>query len=143
MLFIFVLRAEVKPRHPHRGCGLNRFHRKKCEWKRRLCLPRHSEWPPSIINSGNNEGVWLLTSSPSRRLAIPMGQSTGLPTGIKIARIVKFWAMGASTASNAQCHALVQLSGIGRGRALGYNANTGFAIEFENGVRQIVAGNID
>jgi hypothetical protein len=37
----------------------------------------------------------------------------------------------------------VQLSGIGRGRALGYNANTGFAIEFENGVRQIVAGNID
>lgn len=98
---------------------------------------------PSIINSGNNEGVWLLTSSPSRWLAIPMGQSTRLPAGIKIARIVKFWAMGASTASNAQCHALVQLSGIGRGRALGYNANTGFAIEFENGVRQIVAGNID
>lgn len=79
-----------------------------------------------------------------------MGQSTGLPMGIKIARIVKFWAMGGSTASNVQCaicnvqcHALVQLSGTGRGRALGYNANTGFAIEFENGVRQVVAGNID
>lgn len=33
--------------------------------------------------------------------------------------------------------------GTGRGRALGYNANIGFTIEFENGVRQIVTGNID
>ena len=223
--------------------------------------------PPALINSGNNEGVWLLTSSPSRRLAFRKGQFTGLPTGVKIARIVKFWAMGNSTASNAQCLALVQLSGTkvttandqalllwqenatvavlmregdlapgcggarigvisrveadawassyaviasltssdfnsnlalftgitmsrgnpttevslrrpflrlrkgqrfenqpspiksialpskntpasgaggtGRGRALGYNANIGFTIEFENGVRQIVTGNID
>lgn len=67
--------------------------------------------PPAQINSGNNEGVWLLTSSPSRRLAFRKGQSTSLPSGVKIARIVKFWAVGNTSASNAQCLALVQLSG--------------------------------
>jgi hypothetical protein len=39
----------------------------------------------------------------------------------------------------------MQLSGTGRGRAraLVYNANIGFTIEFKNGVHQIVTGNID
>lgn len=107
------------------------------------CAYRATLRGPPIINSGNNEGVWLLTSSPSRWLAVPMGQSTRLPACIKIARIVKFWAMGASTASNEQCLALMQLSGTGRGRALVYNAYIGFTIEFKNGVHQIVTGNID
>lgn len=64
------------------------------------------------VTTTNNEGVWVLDSTPSRRLAFRKGQSLITPVGVKIARVVSFWAMGYSAATN-QCLALVQLTGTG------------------------------
>jgi hypothetical protein len=64
------------------------------------------------VTTANNEGVWVLSSTPSRRLAFRKGQSLITPVGVKIARVVSFWAMGSTLIDN-QCLALVQLSGTG------------------------------
>jgi WD40 repeat protein len=69
--------------------------------------------PASLVTTATNEGIWLLKSTPSRKLAFRKGQSTALPSGVKIAKIVNFWAAGWSIASSSQCLALVQLSGTG------------------------------
>ena len=62
----------------------------------------------------NNEGLWIIDSTPSNHLLLQKGESLILPSGaaVKVARIISFWGMG-QLASESQALVLVQLSGTG------------------------------
>ncbi|MDB6138893.1 MAG: quinoprotein [Verrucomicrobiaceae bacterium] len=62
------------------------------------------------VNTTNNEGIWRLNDAAVHRLILRKGQTTGLPAGVKIAKLVSFWEMNGTT---EQTLALVQLSGTG------------------------------
>ena len=64
------------------------------------------------VTTANNDGVWAVPSFHPRRLAFRKGQTlTPLP-GLKLAKIISFWATGLNSA-DVQCIALVKLSGPG------------------------------
>lgn len=63
-------------------------------------------------NATNNEGLWRLDGDSVRRLILRKGQTLTTPAGLKVARIIHFWATGFDT-SDDQVLALVKLSGPG------------------------------
>ncbi len=65
------------------------------------------------VTAANNDGVWVMDSTPQRRLAFRKGQTLLPLPGLIIARIINFWSMGNSNLSENQVLALVQLAGTG------------------------------
>jgi hypothetical protein len=66
--------------------------------------------PPAVVTASNNEGLWLLDSALSRRMVVRKGDAIGAGNTAKVARIIQYWALGSSPATN-QALVLVQLSG--------------------------------
>jgi len=68
--------------------------------------------PASVVTRANNEGLWRLDSLGGRRLILRKGQELG-SAGLRIARILHFWATGNGDPNNNSVMAMVQLSGPG------------------------------
>lgn len=67
---------------------------------------------PAQVSIASNEGLWLQDSALSRRMVLRKGDSIGAGSSAKVARIIQYWALGNSPATN-QALVLVQLTGTG------------------------------
>ena len=67
---------------------------------------------PAQVSIASNEGLWLQDSALTRRMVLRKGDGIGGGNTAKVARIIQYWALGNSPATN-QALVLVQLTGTG------------------------------
>jgi len=67
---------------------------------------------PAQVSTASNEGLWLQDSALTRRMVLRKGDGIGGGNTAKVARIIQYWALGNSPATN-QALVLVQLTGTG------------------------------